>query len=85
MAIISSTIERRSTEFSHNSEALQQQCAELRQLIEHHQRYTGSAVAEAVLSNFDTELPRFVKVMPTDYKRVLMQREAAAGITAAAN
>ncbi len=34
MAIITSTIERRGAEFISNSEALQQQCADLRQLIE---------------------------------------------------
>ena len=44
---------------------------ELRTLIENHQKYTGSTVAENILKNWKTELPRFVKVMPTDYKRVL--------------
>jgi len=51
---------------------------ELRTLIENHKRYTGSTVAEHVLDNWKAELPRFVKVMPTDYKRVLeeMTRES---------
>ncbi|NQX88426.1 MAG: glutamate synthase large subunit [Halioglobus sp.] len=44
---------------------------ELRMLIENHRRYTGSTVAEHLLSNWKTEISRFVKVMPTDYKRVL--------------
>ena len=50
---------------------------ELRTLIESHKKYTGSAVAENILNNWKTELIRFVKVMPTDYKRVLeeMSRE----------
>ena len=50
---------------------------ELRALIENHKKYTGSAVAENILNNWKTELTRFVKVMPTDYKRVLeeMSRE----------
>jgi len=50
---------------------------ELRTLIENHKRYTGSTVAGHILDNWATELPRFVKVMPTDYKRVLeeMARE----------
>jgi glutamate synthase (NADPH/NADH) large chain len=50
---------------------------ELRTLIENHKKYTGSAVAENILNNWKTELTRFVKVMPTDYKRVLeeMSRE----------
>jgi glutamate synthase domain-containing protein 3 len=50
---------------------------ELRTLIENHLRYTGSTVAAALLRNWDTTVRQFVKVMPTDYKRVLEQREAA--------
>ncbi len=48
---------------------------ELRDLIERHQRYTGSAVAERLLADWDTALSQFVKVMPTDYKRVLRERK----------
>jgi glutamate synthase (NADPH/NADH) large chain len=44
---------------------------ELRTLIENHQKYTGSTVAQNILNNWEKELTRFVKVMPTDYKRVL--------------
>ncbi len=36
-----------------------------------HVRYTDSAVALAVLADGDAGLDRFVKVMPTDYQRVL--------------
>ncbi len=54
---------------------------ELRQLVENHQRYTGSTVAEQLLANWRRSLQQFVKVMPTDYKRVLEQRkqEVSAG------
>ena len=48
--------------------------AELRELIEKHARYTESAPAAAVLEDWDTCLAQFVKVMPTDYKRVLEER-----------
>lgn len=48
---------------------------ELRQLIEKHLKYTGSAVAERILANWDVCLGQFVKVMPTDYKRVLQQQK----------
>ena len=48
----------------------------LRRLIEKHVHYTGSSVARAVLDNWNETLPKFVKVMPVDYKRVLMQRRA---------
>ncbi|MCB1684261.1 MAG: glutamate synthase subunit alpha, partial [Pseudomonadales bacterium] len=50
--------------------------AELKTLIENHYRYTESSVARAVLDNWERSLREFVKVMPTDYKRVLEQRDA---------
>ena len=46
---------------------------ELRYLIENHLNYTGSRVAEKILSNWEQEILHFIKVMPTDYKRVLME------------
>jgi glutamate synthase (NADPH/NADH) len=50
--------------------------AELRTLIEDHHHWTGSGVAERVLRDFNILLPRFVRVMPHDYKAVL-EGEAA--------
>ena len=47
--------------------------SELRRLIESHQTNTGSTVAKDILTNWQSELPRFKKVMPTDYKRVLAE------------
>jgi glutamate synthase (NADPH/NADH) large chain/glutamate synthase (ferredoxin) len=49
----------------------------LRMLIEAHHRYTGSRKAKTVLDTWTTMLPKFIKVMPTDYKRVLAERKAA--------
>jgi glutamate synthase domain-containing protein 2/glutamate synthase domain-containing protein 1/glutamate synthase domain-containing protein 3 len=49
----------------------EQDIAELRAMIEKHFDYTGSTVARDILDNWDTRLARFVKVMPTDYKRAL--------------
>jgi len=49
--------------------------AELRQLLENHLQYTGSAVAERVLDNWNHSLSQFVKVMPIDYKRVLQEQK----------
>jgi glutamate synthase domain-containing protein 3 len=46
----------------------------LRAMIERHLEWTGSAVAERVLENFEELLPKFVKVMPNDLKRVLEER-----------
>jgi glutamate synthase domain-containing protein 3 len=46
----------------------------LRRMLEDHLRYTGSVNAARVLENWDEALPKFVKVMPRDYKRVLAER-----------
>jgi glutamate synthase (NADPH) large chain len=54
--------------------------AELRELIEKHARYTKSGPAANVLEDWDSCLPQFVKVMPTDYKRVLEERRRRATI-----
>ncbi len=50
---------------------------ELKTLIENHHQYTDSTVAKTVLDNWEASLGQFVKVMPTDYKRVLLERAAA--------
>ncbi|MBT7372241.1 MAG: glutamate synthase large subunit, partial [Gammaproteobacteria bacterium] len=47
--------------------------ADLKILIENHEKYTGSTVARQILDNWSAELSKFKKVMPTDYKRVLME------------
>ncbi len=43
----------------------------VRQLLTEHSEHTGSTVARAILDDWQAWLPRFVKVMPRDYKRVL--------------
>jgi glutamate synthase (NADPH/NADH) large chain len=48
---------------------------ELREMIEQHRGYTNSPVAERILDEWPQILERFVKVMPTDYKRVLGERK----------
>ena len=45
--------------------------AELRRLIEAHLEHTSSEKARKVLDAWDAHLPRFVKVIPRDYKRML--------------
>ena len=57
--------------------------AELKEMIEKHQIYTGSEVAGHILDNWDEELPKFVKVMPRDYKRALSEMKAEAMAEAA--
>ena len=34
-------------------------------------QYTGSEHAKAILAAWETKLPKFVRVIPKDYKRVL--------------
>ena len=46
---------------------------EVKTLIENHLKYTDSAVAKAALDNWSETVKQFVKVMPTDYKRVLLE------------
>ncbi len=48
----------------------------LRQLVENHLHYTGSTLARAMLDNWELCLPRFVKVMPVDYRRALLELQA---------
>jgi len=45
--------------------------AELKGLLEQHLQYTDSTVAKDVLANWADYQSKFIKVMPTDYKRVL--------------
>jgi len=50
----------------------------LHQLITNHFRYTGSARAKNILDNWESFRPKFVKVMPVEYRRALMEIEQAA-------
>jgi glutamate synthase (NADPH) large chain len=45
--------------------------ARLQRLIERHAEYTGSPQARWILDNWEEMLPRFTKVFPHEYKRVL--------------
>ena len=57
----------------------------LRILVERHHLHTGSARARELLEDWDNALKSFIKVMPKDYKRALLQaRERAAAKAVAA-
>ena len=56
---------------------------ELRTLIQNHEKYTRSEVATQILNNWETEVKRFVKVIPTDYKRVLAETTEEPRLSAA--
>ncbi|MCX7625750.1 MAG: glutamate synthase large subunit, partial [Candidatus Sumerlaeaceae bacterium] len=45
----------------------------LKLLLTNHAKLTGSPVAARILEQFDAYLPRFVKVMPRDFRRALQQ------------
>ncbi|HEY9764473.1 MAG TPA: glutamate synthase large subunit [Trichocoleus sp.] len=60
-----------------------EEIADLRQMIQRHADYTGSQKAHAILANWEEILPKFVRVMPRDYKRVLqaLNRALADGLS----
>ena len=49
----------------------------LASVLAEHASLTGSTVAEKILADFNSEVNKFIKVFPRDYKRVLMAKEAA--------
>jgi glutamate synthase (NADPH/NADH) large chain len=54
----------------------------LKILIERHLLYTGSARARWLLDNWNESLTHFVKVMPTDYRRALLDLKAERQVAA---
>ena len=54
---------------------------ELKDMLQNHLHYTDSAVARQVLDNWEAYLPKFIKIMPTDYRlaleRLAKEREEA--------
>jgi glutamate synthase domain-containing protein 3 len=46
---------------------------QLHALIEQHALHTGSQLAKRLLSHWNESLPRFIKVLPTDYKLALQR------------
>jgi glutamate synthase (NADPH/NADH) large chain len=52
-------------------------------MIQQHFNYTGSKKAEFILDNWDDVLPKFVKVIPKDYKRMMekINEQMQAGLT----
>jgi glutamate synthase domain-containing protein 3 len=55
----------------------------VRGLLERHREYTGSTVAERLLKDWKGSTAKFVKVMPRDYKRVLLEQLAATEVATA--
>ncbi|MGD9171900.1 MAG: glutamate synthase-related protein, partial [Candidatus Thiodiazotropha sp.] len=55
----------------------------LKQLIGRHLHYTNSEVAKRILNNWESMLPKFVKVMPVEYRRALREMKAQRADSAA--
>ena len=47
-------------------------CEELRSMLEKHVKYTGSIKAQKILENFKENLPKFKKIIPEDYKKLIV-------------
>jgi glutamate synthase domain-containing protein 3 len=45
-------------------------------LVYNHNKYTGSRLTGDLLGKFDSELKKFIKVMPLEYKKILEARKA---------
>ncbi|HEY5649488.1 MAG TPA: glutamate synthase-related protein, partial [Nitrospiria bacterium] len=50
----------------------------LRKMIEDHLRHTGSRTAKKILDDWEVFLPKFLRVMPVIYKKILEKRKAEA-------
>jgi glutamate synthase (NADPH/NADH) large chain len=61
--------------FNHLNKADEQA---LREQIEKHLLHTNSERARLILENWADYLPKFTKVMPTDYRRALQEQSAQA-------
>jgi glutamate synthase (ferredoxin) len=48
-----------------------QEADEVRKMIQRHADNTNSALAQRILANWETFLPKFARVMPQDYERAL--------------
>ena len=48
----------------------------LRHLVDRHARYTGSGRAKKVLERWEDHLARFIKVIPVEYKQILLKKQS---------
>jgi len=48
----------------------------IKKLIKNHQNFTNSGIAKIILDNFENAVQSFIKVMPKDYKKVLLKNKA---------
>jgi glutamate synthase (NADPH/NADH) large chain len=55
-----------------------QDARELKSLISNHYNYTNSLVAKKILDNWDEYLPKFIQVLPFEYKKAFEEQKLAA-------
>ncbi len=53
---------------------------EVKTMIERHLEYTGSVPAKHILDNWETSSDMFVKIMPRDYKVVMLKMREKMGL-----
>jgi glutamate synthase (ferredoxin) len=44
---------------------------ELKTLLQNHVKYTGSVKAKRILDDFENYVPKFKRIIPADYKKLL--------------
>ena len=47
----------------------------IKTLLQNHQKYTGSKKAKAILDDFDGFLPKFKKIIPEEYKKIISSED----------
>ena len=65
------------------ADMLSQDAERLHALISRHAHYTNSKKAQDILADWDAYLPKFKKVMPTEYRRALTELAKAQSSEAA--
>ena len=66
-------LEKPSAEVAVDSHRGRDDITNLRELLQAHARRTGSPQAAAILADWERSLGKFVKVMPTEYRRALLE------------
>ncbi|MCR5651969.1 MAG: glutamate synthase large subunit [Lachnospiraceae bacterium] len=46
----------------------------IKKLLENHKKYTGSKAAERILDDFESFIPKFKKIIPEEYKKIIENR-----------
>ena len=54
---------------------------QLHELVTNHYNYTQSALAQRILENWDSYLPKFVRVLPEEYRKALIRLEEEEKLT----